>query len=114
MIPVKTWRIKRVSAALPKTYHQLADLRGTGWVIASRTPPPICNLRSNQSAMFFSLDIRSSSLPDSPLWTTSAVVRLQSATCRPPLCTHTQTVRAEAVRRRVNRPGNTHHHDRDT
>src|SRR5271166_980147 len=63
MIPVTTCRINSVSAALPKTYHQLADLRGTGWAIVSRMKPPSCNLRSNQSAILSNLDIRSSSHP---------------------------------------------------
>ena len=29
MMPVKTCNMKTVRAALPKTYHQLADWRGT-------------------------------------------------------------------------------------
>ncbi len=51
MMPVKTCRMKTVSAALPKTYHQLADLRGTGCSVASRIAPPICSRCSNQSPM---------------------------------------------------------------
>src|SRR5215469_15048778 len=35
-MPVATCNMKSVSAALPNTYHQLAELRGTGWLIASR------------------------------------------------------------------------------
>ena len=49
MMPVKICRMKSVSAALPKTYHQLADLRGTGCSAASRMAPPICSRWSNQS-----------------------------------------------------------------
>src|SRR5271157_4752008 len=114
MMPVNTCRIKSVSAALPKTYHQLADLRGIGWVIASRTTPPICNLRSNQSPIFSSLDIRFSLHAGSRWWRAWEADQLQSATCRLRLCTDTQTARAVAVLRRVSHPGSTHHHDTGT
>ncbi len=43
MMPVKTCRMKMVSAALPKTYHQLADVRGIGCSVASRMAPPSCS-----------------------------------------------------------------------
>ena len=53
--------MKIVSAALPKTYHQLADLRGTGCAAVSRITPPICSRCSNQSPICSSLDIHFSS-----------------------------------------------------
>ena len=41
-IPVAIWRQKTTSAALPKTYHQLAVLRGTGCSAASRIGAASC------------------------------------------------------------------------
>src|SRR5215475_10865186 len=55
MTPVKIWRTKTVSAALPKTYHQLADRAGTWCAATSRTVPPICSRSSNQRQIFSSI-----------------------------------------------------------
>ena len=57
MMPVNICRIKTVNAALPKMYHQLADLRGTSWAAVSRMTGPSCNLSPNQRPMLLSLDI---------------------------------------------------------
>jgi hypothetical protein len=48
-IPVTICSISSVNAALPKTYHQLAVLRGTLCSTASLIGPSTCNRCSNQS-----------------------------------------------------------------
>src|SRR5262245_18661013 len=50
-MPLASWRQNTTSAALPKMYHQLAVLRGTGCSAASRMGAASCNRWSNHSAI---------------------------------------------------------------
>src|SRR5215471_2905632 len=59
MTPVKIWSTKTVSAALPKTYHQLADFAGTWCSATSRIVPPIFSRSSNQRQIFSSIRLLS-------------------------------------------------------
>src|SRR5215471_11687646 len=114
MMPVNTWTMKIVSDALPKTYHQLADLLGTGWPAIARTSCPICNRWLNQSAIFSSLRIRLSFYADSRWWIESAVGRREWIVRRFQLCIHIEKVRAAAGRKRAIHRGNKLRRDRDT
>ena len=49
-MPVTIWSMKMTRVALPNTYHQLAELRGTGWAMVGPRSFLSCRRSSNQSA----------------------------------------------------------------
>src|SRR5205807_58829 len=99
-MPVAIWSTKSVSVALPKTYHQLAVLRGTAWVATGVIAPASPVRASSQpatersAAVIFGITL----VPPG-----SEAVRRAPRAARSGLRTRTRRVRGAAARTRASR-----------
>src|SRR4030095_13470804 len=111
-MPVTICRTKRIRVALPKTYHQLAVVRGTGWAIIGSSVDRAPRRWSNQLAM---AEMRRIVVLDfTRVQRASESVHLGPSAGHCGSGSRTRISYAAAVRRRVSRLHNTPRHGRGT
>src|SRR5919198_4410978 len=111
-MPVTIWITKSIRVALPKTYHQLAVVRGTGCVIigSSVARPPTrwsTQLPTVRMRRIVVLEVIR-------VGRASQSVRLGPRAAHCELGSHTGIIHAAAARRPASRPHNTPRHGRGT
>src|SRR5215831_18906906 len=104
-MPVTICSTKSTRVALPKTYHQLAVVRGTGWAIIGSNVSRAPTRWSNQSPT--ARMRRIVVLDFTRVQRASESVRLAPKAGHRGFDSHTRTDHVVAVRRRVSRPRST-------
>src|SRR5262245_3932487 len=111
-MPVTICSTKRIRVALPKTYHQLAVVRGTGWASIGSRVARAPRRWSNQWAMAEMR--RMVVLVFTRVQRASESVHLGPRAGHRGSGSHTRTSHVAVVQRPVNRPHSTPRRDRGT